>query len=120
MIIDKEKEHCLSNLAQIKKNKRIVESDHNALILEMNIEFSNRKPERQQMFNFKSKVCQEFFKKETEKNPELLKCFENEMSIEYQAKNWYKTFNTLLYKCFRKVRICENKKKDVKMCQRKN
>ena len=88
MIIDEEKEHCLSNLAQKKKNKRAVESDHNALILEMNIEFSNRKPERQQMFNFKNKVCQEVFKKETEKNPELLKCFENEMSIEYQAKNW--------------------------------
>ena len=78
MIIDEEKEHCLSNLAQIKKNKRVVESDHNALILEMNIEFSNRKPERQQMFNFKNKVCQEVFKKETEKNPELQKCFENE------------------------------------------
>ena len=63
------------------------------------------------MFNLKNKECQEVFKKETEINADLLKCFENELPIEIQSKKWLKTFNSILHKCFRKVRICENRKK---------
>ena len=66
---------------------------------------------RQELFNFKNKVCQEAFKKETEDNEELLNCFQNELPLEKQSKKWLKTFNTILHKCFRKVRICESKKK---------
>ena len=114
MIIDEKREYCLSNFAQIKKNKRVIESDHNGLLLEMNIEFYKRKPERHEMFNLKNRECQETFKKETEQNTDLLKCFQNEHSFESQAKSWYKIFNSILHKCFRKVRICEKKNKDSK------
>ena len=31
--------------------------------------------------------------------------------MEIQSKRWLKTFNSILHKCFRKVRVCENKKK---------
>ena len=111
MIIDEKREYPLSNFAQQKKNKRVTETDHNGMILEISIQFSNRKPVRQELFNFKNKVCQDAFKKETEDNEELLKCFQNELPLEKQSKKWLKTFNTILHKCFRKVRICESKKK---------
>ena len=68
MIIDEKKEYCLSNFAQIKKKKQVIESDHNGLLLELNIEFFKRKPERHEMFNLKNKECQETFKNETEQN----------------------------------------------------
>ena len=76
MIIDEKREFCMSNFAQLKKNKRVTESDHNGLILELAIQFSYKKLERQEMFNLKNKECQEAFKSETEINQDLLKCFE--------------------------------------------
>ena len=111
MIIDEKREFCMSNFAQLKKNKRVTESDHNGLILELAIQFSYKKLERQEMFNLKNKECQEAFKRETEINQDLLKCFENELPFQAQSKKWLKAFNSILFKSFRKVRICESKKK---------
>ena len=71
MIVEEKREYCLSNFAQMKKNKRVIESDHNGLILE--------KPECQEMFNLRNKQCQEAFRKETEINADLLNCFETEL-----------------------------------------
>ena len=47
MIIDEGRDYSLSNFAQFHKNKRVIESDHNSEILELDIEFSLKKPERQ-------------------------------------------------------------------------
>ena len=113
MIIDEKREFTLSNFAQAKKNKRIIETDHNGLILEIGITFSDIKPERKELFNMKNKVCQDAFKIETENNKELLKCFDSEFPLEVQSKHWLKIFNTILHKCFRKNRICERKKKNI-------
>ena len=62
LIIDEEKEFGLYNLAQIKKNKKIIESDHNSLICSFNIEINKIKPVREEMFNLRSNKCQEEFK----------------------------------------------------------
>ena len=112
MLIDEGREFCLSNLAQIRQNKRIIESDHNPLILDLDIQFSKRKPERVEMFNLRNTVCQEAFKQETENNAALLEVFETELPFEIQSKKWFKEFNNILHKCFRKVRIVNNKKKE--------
>ena len=37
MVIDEERMFCLSNFAQIKRNKRVIETDHNGLLLELNL-----------------------------------------------------------------------------------
>ena len=88
---------------------RFIESDHNSLILDVSIQFRFKKPERQQMFNFKNKEAQENFKNETNINEDLLKCFENELPLGVQSKKWLKSFNSILHKCFRKIRICKKK-----------
>ena len=112
MIIDEDRNYCLSNFAQIRKNKRVIETDHNGLILEFDLQIAQRKPDRVEMFNMKNKLCQEAFKEETENNTELLECFSDNLPVEVQCKKWFKTFNTVLYKCFRKVRIVKNKKNE--------
>ena len=109
MIVDERKEFCLNNFSQAKKNKRVIESDHNALILELSLQFSQKKPERQELFNFKNQECQQHFKYETQINEDLLSCFENDLPLEVQSKKWLKTFNTILHKCFKKVRNCKRK-----------
>ena len=111
MIIDEKRQFCLSNFAQMKKNKKVIESDHNGLILEVEIEFSIGASERPEIFNLKNKQCQEMFKNETEVNKDLLECFNNNLPFEVQAKRWLKNFNNILQRCFKKIRICENKNK---------
>ena len=111
MTIDEKREFCLSNFAQHKKNKRVIESDHNSMLLEIELEISSKKPDRQEIFNFKKKEAQQAFFKETENNRELINCFNNELPFQVQSKKWEKIFNAILYKCFKKVRICKDKKK---------
>ena len=113
MVVDEKREYSLGNYSQINKNKRVIETDHNGLILDIKLEYSIQKPERQEFFNFRNKVCQEAFKKETDTNKDLLKCFENELSAEMQSKIWFKTFNSIIYKCFKKIRVSPNKKKNI-------
>ena len=114
MVIDEDRIFSLTNLAQIAKNKRIIESDHNPLILDLNIQYSKRKPDRIEMFNLKNRKCQELFKLETEKNHELMQVFDTDFAFEEQCKDWLKIFNSILYKCFKKVRIVSSRKHEEK------
>ena len=113
MIIDEERNFCLTNLAQIKKNKRFIESDHNSAIIEFNIKIEGKAKRREELFNFRNKTCQKAFKEATEQNKELLECFDDDMPFENQSKKWKKVLNSLIFKCFKKVRIVSKKKKDV-------
>ena len=82
------------------------------MIAEFDLKVDRRKPDREEMFNLKNKSCQEAFKNETEDNPELLNCFKNSLPLEIQSNKWIKSFNSILHKTFRKVRIVNNKKKE--------
>ena len=109
MSIDEKKEFSLINIAQQKKNKRLIETDHNALILEILLNKRNIKPEREEIYNLRNKVCQEAFRKETDENQELLNCFLSKLPIEKQFKKWKEVFDTIISKCFRKIRITPKK-----------
>ena len=112
LLIDEERKFCLSNVAQIKKNKRVVETDHNAMIAEFNLKINKRKPDREEMINLRNGDCQDIFKQFTDDSPELLSCFENNLPIEEQSRKWNKTLKSLFYKSFKKVRIVNSKKKE--------
>ena len=112
MIIDEERNYPLSNFVHLKKNGKVVETDHNALILEMNMNVCKQKPERVEILNMKNKECQAIFKEETDNNLELLANFSNDLPPEVQCHKWYKTFNHILHKCFRKVRVVGKKSND--------
>ena len=111
MSIDEEREFCLSNFSQLKQNKRVIETDHNMMIADFDISVPKRKPERIEIFNLRNKKCQEKFTQEMDENSELDECFESKLPFEIQSKNWLKMFNSTLFKCFRKVRVVNNKKK---------
>ena len=71
MAIDEERNFCLSNFAQVKKNARLVETDHNAMIADFNISITKRKPERVEMLYLRNEACQQLFTKETDENIQL-------------------------------------------------
>ena len=112
MVIDEKREFCLTNTAQLKKNKRLIESDHNSSVINFNIQIESRIMKRQELFNFKNKRCQAAFKEATENNSDLLKCFDNNVSFEQQSKVWKKTLDKVFYKCFKKIRVVSNKQKE--------
>ena len=62
MIVDENKNFGLINLAQIKKNKHWIESDHNALVLELALNAGKEKAERKEILNFRNRVSQDTFR----------------------------------------------------------
>ena len=82
------------------------------MIIDFDIKVDKWRPDRDEMFNLRNKDCQVTFNKATDVNPELLNCFKNDLPIEAQGKRWIKTFNSLLHKCFKKVSVVNNKKKE--------
>jgi hypothetical protein len=107
MIIDEDKQFPLSRY--LKDGKK--DSDHNTLIMYMEITFMEKKQERIEMFNFKSLEGKEEFFKLTEKNRELVICFQTEENIEKQSDAWFKALNKYFHQSFKKIRSCKNKKK---------
>ena len=61
MKIDENREYPLCNFSQAKKNKRIIESDHNSIVANFDIDIQKRKPERNELFNLRNKNCLEMF-----------------------------------------------------------
>ena len=105
MQIDENKIFSLVNTAQYKKNNRLIETDHNALILDLELNFNKIKPRREEILNLKNKAGQEAFFKETEKNQELIDCFTNNQPFEAQCRQWKNIFDNIIRKCFKKIRI---------------
>ena len=93
MLVDENKEFSLINLAQINKNKNFIESDHNALVMEMEINENQEKPMREEIFNFRNRVGQEASKNETDTNEDLLNCFRNNQPFKAQIKIWKQYFD---------------------------
>ena len=112
MIIDEDRDFCLTNIAQIKKNGRLIESVHNSSFMDFDIQIGCKYQQREEMFNFRNKNCQDAFLEATENNRQLLDCFENDMSFEKQSRKWKKTFDSVIFKCFKKVRIVGKKNKE--------
>ena len=110
IVIDEDIEFGIYNTAQIKKNGRVIESDHNSSIANFNIKIDKRKPVREEVFNLRNKKCQTAFKEATENNQELLDCFKTDEPFVQQSRKWKKIFNSLIHKCFKKVRIVSKKK----------
>ena len=63
MKIDEERNFCLTNLAQIKRNKRLIELDHNSAIIEFDIKIEGKARMREEMFNFKKKLVKSHLRK---------------------------------------------------------
>ena len=109
MKIDEERQFNLINLAQLKKNSKFKESDHNSLILDLKINCEYPVKRREEMLNLRNKRNLELFRKETEHNQDLLNCFEMKIPFEKQSKKWKYAFENILKKCFNKVRIVKKK-----------
>ena len=108
--IDEERNFSLSNFSQYKKNQRVIETDHNLMFADFDVSVPKRIPQRIELFNLRNTECQGRFTDETTNNEQLVNCFENKLPFQNQCKMWLKIFNSVLYKCFRKVRVTKRDK----------
>ena len=100
MKIDKNRENTLTNFSAKKVVGRVIVTDHNPLTLEVRIEFSIVKQERNEVFQFKDKESQSYFKELTSNTNEFTCCFDDDSSLEVQSRKWRKLFKSYFYKCF--------------------
>ena len=61
----------------MKKAGRVIESDHCPISIDINLKFSDRNPERIEIFDFKNKESQLEFKKLTTNTIVFSDCFKN-------------------------------------------
>ena len=111
MVIDESKNHILTNYRAFKNMGKAVDSDHYTLYLDMDLEITKEKPERQEIFNFKDKKSQEEFKINTTETNEFTACFNGEKSLSDKIENWRKVLISHCTKAFKKIRIRDKKMK---------
>ena len=86
-----------------------VESDHNLLILQLNLGFDSKiKTERKEMYNVRSLEGQKLFKELTTNNPKLVD-YLSKCNIYSGGRKWLKELQHIIGKSFKKIRIKKSK-----------
>ena len=104
MHVDELGEHQLSNFNGIRHNKKVTESDHAKIQLNLDIQFPQLKPVRNEAYNYKSEVCQKYFHNLTNYTTRFSKCFENTSSFPEQIKKWQSNLKSCIVQSFQKIR----------------
>ena len=105
MKIDDSRNYVLTKYVTRKGVIDNMESDHNILFSSFNITVATPKPKtRETFFNFKCKVGQKAFLKETNRPGILSQCF-NECDYLGGAQKFFMKLNTIFHQCFKKIRI---------------
>ena len=114
MVIDESSAYALTKYTNKKGDKTLVkESDHRTMILEIDVRWnleSKIKEKRKGVWNYKNDEDFETFKKLSENDEDLSKCFDDENEdLEESSKRWLKLVNSIIKRAFKKIRIKKNK-----------
>ena len=110
MVIDEDRNYILTNYKMRKGQNRPIESDHNPLILDLNISFEKSMKERVDIYNLRSKECQQIFKEVTTRSSNLSDCFLDGNPLMCQVKSWEINFTNAIKQSFKRIRITDMKK----------
>ena len=116
MIIDEDRNHTLTKYATTTGNKKKIKSDHNPLILNLDIPWRplQFKTQRTEIINFKNLEGQQKFYDLTSNSENLTNCFNSNKSFQTQSKEWLKMLNSFVHKSFPIIRI-KDRPKDHKL-----
>ena len=111
MAVDEARRFALTKFSTKTGRKSVKPSDHNTLILELDIRWnSNEKEEkRQEVYNFKNEEQFQRFEMLTESDKDLKDCFKDCTDVNADANRWLKILNNLIKKSFKKIRIKQQK-----------
>ena len=106
LLIDEKKIYSLTNYSCKTKT---VYSDHNSLVMNVNLEYQKQKQERKIVFNFRNLNSLRKFKTSTTNTNKFTTCFNEIEPFSKQVKQWSNLFNGTIRKCFERVRMRKNK-----------
>ena len=111
MTIDIDRKFPLTKFSNKIGQKSVKVSDHNTLMLELNIRWNSgdMKEMRQEIFNFNNEENFKRFEMLTESNDDLIQCFDKCDDLNLAANRWLKMVNNMIKKSFKKVRIKKQK-----------
>ena len=105
MLVDEERKYVLSRFYKSKSKTTIVASDHNILVLEINLKWSQKIiVNRKEIYNLKSEEGQKIFKHNTSNNQNLIDVLRNQ-DIGKSGKKWLKELQHEIAKSFKRIRI---------------
>ena len=104
MTVDDKRIHTLTKFSTKRGVKSIKKSDHNLLILEINLKWSSlAKTQRIEIYNYKNEDDFKNFQSNTETNEELLKCFVQFSDLNSACNKWLRVLNQTIRKSFKKI-----------------
>ena len=107
--IDEDRKYVLTKFVKSKKRSYTVESDHNPLIMEVDISWDMKvKMDRVEIYNLRNSECQEKFFHFTNNSDMLTKCL-IDRDVKYGGKLWLKSLKFAIMQNFRKVRLTSKK-----------
>ena len=109
MIIDEERKYVLTKYTKKKCNSFITESDHNPLIIDIDVFWNSKiKPDRTEIFNLRNAECQDSFFRHTNNSDILTKCLINK-DVRSGGRLWLKNLKYIIQTNFKKIRITNQK-----------
>jgi hypothetical protein len=109
MSIDEDRNYSLVNYNMKKGQVRPTETDHNPMILDLNISFEKSIKQRVEVYNLKNQECQQIFREITSNSSNLSKCFMDGNSLSNQVKSWERNFTSAIKESFNRIRITDKK-----------
>ena len=111
-IIDSNQLYSLTKYNTTKGVPSVKRSDHYTLIANFSMSWRTKPIPRVEVFKLRDSESLQQFNKITTNTPALMKCFEEDLSIVEACDRWYKEFNKLIHRCFKKIRITETPPKN--------
>ena len=110
MIVDDERKNVLTKFTKRKEKSYITESDHNLLILDVNISWNMKvNIERTEIFNLRNIECQKSFFEFTNNSDRLTNSLIN-TDIRKGGRLWLKNLKFCILQNFKKIRLNSKKK----------
>ena len=105
LLVDEERTHILTRFYKRNGVVRVVESDHNLLVLNVSCPWEGKvKKERIEIFNLRNKKYQKDFFNVTNETNVLSQSLENR-NVMSGGKQWLKSLKTLIHQNFKKIRL---------------
>ena len=107
MVIDEDRKYILKKYTKVRGAVKIIESDHNLMWTEINVPWIMKIfKQREEVYNLRSKICQQNFFEFTSNSDMLTKCVIG-VDVQHGGKLWLKSLKYAILQNFKKIRISD-------------
>jgi hypothetical protein len=111
-LIDSQQLYALTKYSTTKGIPSIKRSDHFTLVAHFSIEWCEDKPHREEIFKLRDCEGLQKFHEMTTDTECLRDCSDMSMNMEDVCERWFKDFDKILHRCFKKIRITKKPPKN--------